>query len=185
VRALLVFQISSIKPLVKHSDKVMATLDRIFTKPVIDWLLRVGSSNSRHVVCMALRFAQRFVFHVPGNVLWPLLCGCVAQRCPASLNPFARNCETCNVSGEDGVSIQPTVQKLKSAHIGSILDYAAEADVGDERRQDIHVPFHALFCARSRVHLPFLRFRSIGTSCTHVHMITPANWSATRTRKSR
>ena len=48
----------------------------------------------------------------------------------------------CVCAGEDGVSIQPVVNKLKSAHIGAILDYAAEADVGDKRRTDIEVPFH-------------------------------------------
>lgn len=42
-------------------------------------------------------------------------------------------------AGEDGESIRPTVNRLKAANIGSILDYAAEADVGDSKRKDIDV----------------------------------------------
>lgn len=37
------------------------------------------------------------------------------------------------VAGEDGNSIQPTLSSLRSAGIGSILDYAAEDDVASEK----------------------------------------------------
>lgn len=42
-------------------------------------------------------------------------------------------------AGEDGDSIRPTVEGLKAASIGAILDYAAEADVGENKRKDVDV----------------------------------------------
>ncbi len=46
-----------------------------------------------------------------------------------------------DVTGEDGESIRPTVNRLRSQGIGSILDYAAEQDV--QTRDDINVRSNA------------------------------------------
>jgi proline dehydrogenase len=39
-------------------------------------------------------------------------------------------------AGEDAVSIQPTVKRLQEYGVGSILDYAAEADVASHAKRD-------------------------------------------------
>lgn len=64
--------------------------------------------------------------------------GCVSQaghgrQCRSALSQHA------NRAGESQEGIKPTVQRLRAQGIGSILDYASEADVPEEDQRDLQV----------------------------------------------
>lgn len=43
-------------------------------------------------------------------------------------------------AGEDGESIRPKVERLRKSNVGGILDYAAEADVGEQVKDNPAAP---------------------------------------------
>jgi Proline dehydrogenase len=111
LRSLLVFKLCTVRPLVKHGKSLLKVSNNVLGKAVTSALIKVGSP-ARHLpyvlTLRSLRLMSALLFFLQHSF-------------------FAHFC-----AGEDAEDIKPALQRLRSAGIGAILDYAAEADVEEE-----------------------------------------------------
>lgn len=135
LRAILVFRLSAIRPLVKHARSMLQLADKVVGKRVTSYILKktffgqfklwtlqhltaIGASKQQqYIKRRAFAFACSFFVCCVVVVLFALVVG---HFC----------------AGEDSAGIQPAINRLAEAGIGSILDYAAEADVSEQLKRD-------------------------------------------------
>lgn len=75
LRAVIVFEMSRIRPLVRNGDRLMKLCDKLLPAWVLDTFLRVRRRCQLTSACAVLQLTVCLLWQHTGDVLWALLCG--------------------------------------------------------------------------------------------------------------